>query len=295
MMYHDNMDWNIFKKRPKIGLALGGGGPKGLAHVGVISVLERHNIPIDYIAGTSAGSIAGAFYAAKKNTTEIEKYILDKKWWEMLNLMMDPSFREGILQGKHFCCFLENFLGENLTFDHLKIPFTAVSVNLQNGRTMPLHKGSVVRAVLASCAAPLLFKPVKIDEDYLIDGGLTNQVPVTIVKKMGADIVIAVNLTNKLTDSQIDEKMNFIDVSSRSIHIMLNTIASYQVREADIVINPDLNWMHWRSLLSQEEKIKAIKKGEEAMEKQVLHLQEIILSKTPLIPLLVKKIKHFFT
>lgn len=294
-MYDDIMDWNTFKKRPKIGLALGGGGPRGLGHLGVINVLQRHNIPIDCIAGTSAGSIAGAFYAAKKNTTEIEKYILDKKWWDMLNLMMDPSFREGILQGKHFCCFLEDFLGENLTFDQLHIPFIAVSVNLQNGNTTPLHKGSVVRAVLASCAAPLLFKPVKIGDDYLVDGGLTSQVPVKIVKKMGADIVIAVNLTNNTTQSGIDEKMNFVEVSSRAIHIMLNTIASYQVQEADIVINPDLNWMHWRSLLSQEEKIKAIKKGEEAMEKQILHLQEIMLSKTPFIPSLIKKMRHLFS
>lgn len=91
------MNW--FFRRPKIGLALGSGGPRGLAHIGVIKVLERHNIPIDYIAGSSVGALAGAFYAKNKNVSEIEEYILKKNWLQILRIFIDPSFRQGIIWG----------------------------------------------------------------------------------------------------------------------------------------------------------------------------------------------------
>src|SRR5512141_718167 len=113
------MGLNFLKKRPTIGLAPGGGGPTGLAHIGVIKTLEAHQIPIDYIAGTSAGSIVGSFYAAKKNIAEIEKYIVEKKWWDMLTLLADPSLREGILQGNRAKAFIDGYLGEETDFSHL--------------------------------------------------------------------------------------------------------------------------------------------------------------------------------
>ena len=285
------MGYNLFNRRPKVGLALGGGGPKGLAHIGVIKALVEHNIPIDYIAGTSAGSIVGAFYAAKKDIGQVEDYIVKKKWWDIVSLLGDPSLREGLLQGKRAHHFIESFLSPELTFAELYIPFQAVAVDISSGKAVGLHSGNVSKAVLASCAIPMVFKPVEIEGAYYIDGGITSPVPVDTARKMGADIVIAVNLEKHYYCDEFPGKLNFLNVAKNSFSIMMHNIAGYEVGRADVVVEPDVDRIFWKTLLQEKDKIKGIQSGILGMEKQLASLNIILKSREPFFNALVGKIQ----
>lgn len=287
--------FNLFKKRPTIGLALGGGGPKGLAHIGVIKSLIKHNIPIDFIAGTSAGSIAAIFYAARKNVYEMEEYIIKKNWWQMLSLVTDPSFKEGILQGKRLQDFMEGYLGKNLQFSDLKIPCKAVAVDLKDGKVVAIDQGSVVTGILASSAAPMILRPVLLEGRFLVDGGITSPVPVSTVRKMGADIVIGVNLEKHYSYDDISAQMNFLSVARHSFSIMVHNIAALEVKQADLVVAPNISRIHWKTLLQEKDKIEGIRHGEVAMDENILALEVLIKSKQPLIPSLLNKFKRVFT
>lgn len=286
------MGFNLLKKRPTIGLALGGGGPKGLAHIGVIKVLEANRIPIDYIAGTSAGAIVGAFYAARKNIAEVEDYIVRKKWWDMLTLLADPSLREGILQGNRAQDFISGYLGPELEFSQLKMPYRAVAVDIKDGRAVGLKRGNVTRAVLASCAIPMVFKPVEIDGTFYIDGGITSPVPVHTVREMGADIVIAVNLERHYYCDEYPGKLNFLNVAKNSFGIMMHNIASYEVPTADINVEPHVEKIFWKTLLEADNKLKGINAGTAAMEEQMISLQVIMKSREPLLMGAFNKIRQ---
>lgn len=278
--------FNVFKKRPSIGLALSGGGPTGLAHIGVIKSLLKHNIPIDFIAGTSAGSIAAVFYAAKKDIYAMEEYILKKNWWQML---------EGVLQGMRIQSFIEGYLGKNLQFSELKMPCKTVAVDLKNGKVFAIDQGLVVNGVLASTATPMIQKPVLIDGHYLVDGGLTSPVPVNTVRKMGADIVIAVNLYQTCLFDHIENEMNLLSIAQHTINIMLRNIASYEEKQADLIIAPNICDVHWKTLLNQQDKIEGINQGEKSMDEAIVSLNILIKSKQPFLPSLLHKLKKIFT
>ncbi len=274
------MKFSLFQKKPKIGLALGGGGPKGLAHIGVLKILELNQISIDCIAGTSAGAIVGAFYAATKSVSRIEEYIMDKNWWDMISIVTDPSLKDGILQGKKAQRFIEDFLGKNLTFDELKIPFKPVAVDLATGNGMALEQGLVCPSVLASCTVPMLFKPVAIDGKLYVDGGVTNPVPVEAVRKMGADIVIAVNLNKHYSDLKINEGVNLFSVARHSFSIMMHNIANYEVQQADLIVTPHVDSIHWKTLLKEDDKKRGIMCGEQAMLQELSSLKILVESQS---------------
>ncbi|PIY69404.1 hypothetical protein COY90_00895, partial [Candidatus Roizmanbacteria bacterium CG_4_10_14_0_8_um_filter_39_9] len=284
------MSFNLFKQSPTVGFALGGGGPKGLAHIGVIKKCEEHHIPIDYIAGTSAGAIVGAFYAKSKNIAEVEEYIVKKNWWEVLSLLADPSLVQGILQGRKAQVFVEGYLGTSLQFDQLSLPFSAISVDLATGQSVMISEGPVSKAVMASFAIPMLFKPVNIDGKCLIDGGVTSPVPVEAVKKMGADITVGVNLNKHYFSENVSDKLNLFQVARHAFSIMTHNIALYEVKKADIVINPRVDEIHWKTLLDEGQKIKAIHTGELAAEEEMPSLKVLIEAGGQFVPSLFKRI-----
>lgn len=277
--------FNLFKKRPKIGLALSGGGPTGLAHIGVIKSLLKHNIPIDFIAGTSAGSIAAVFYAAKKDVYAMEEYILKKNWWQML---------EGVLQGMRIQSFIEGYLGKELQFSELKIPCKTVAVDLKDGEIIEIDKGPVINGILASTAPPMILKPVLVNGRYLVDGGLTSPVPVSTVRKMGADIVIAVNLYQNCLIDDMKDDMNLLSVAQHAINIMLRNIASYEEKQADLIIAPNTCDIHWKTLLNEKGKADGINQGEKSMDEAIVSLHILMKSKQPIFPKLLGKLKKIF-
>jgi len=184
-----------YKKRGlKIGLALGSGSARGLAHVGVIMALEAYNIPIDIITGSSIGSVIGSLYASGATVRQLEEVALSIKKSKTL-FLIDPVFpHSGLISGDRIEKMLNQFGIKDKTFDDLKIPFAAVATDVESGAEVILNQGKVIDAVRASISIPGIFTPVKYQDYYLVDGGVVDPVPVDVVKMMGADIIIAVNL-----------------------------------------------------------------------------------------------------
>ena len=182
------------KKGLKIGLALGGGSARGLAHVGVILALEAYNIPIDIIAGTSIGSVIGGLYASGATIRQLEEVALSIKKSKTL-FMIDPVFpHSGLISGDRIEKMLNQFSLKDKTFDDLGISFAAVATDVESGAKVILNQGKVIDAVRASIAIPGIFTPLKYQDYYLVDGGVVDPVPVDVVQMMGADIIIAVSL-----------------------------------------------------------------------------------------------------
>ncbi len=181
----------------KIGLALGGGGARGLAHIGVLKVLEEEDIHIDMIAGVSMGAIIGACYATGISIDEIEKEALSMNKRKVFSSIMDLSRpSKSILKGKKAFRFISKFLSDK-TFLETKLSFGVIATDLESGDEVILKRGNIAKAVQASMSVPGIFPPVKIGSKYLIDGGVVNPTPTDLVKKMGADVVIGVDLVMK--------------------------------------------------------------------------------------------------
>jgi len=220
-------------KLPRVGLVLGGGAARGFAHVGVIRVLEREKIPIDLIVGTSVGSLVGAIYADKKNSFELE--------WTAFSLeekdLFDYTFispTQGFVRGER----LEEFVLKKLSardFQQLKVPLAAVATDIQNGEMVVLQNGSLARAIRASSSIPGIFIPVRHQGRLLVDGGVLNNVPVDVARKMGAEVVIAVNLGAGRKAAQVN---NVFDAIVQSLQLMAIESTEARLREADVVIQP---------------------------------------------------------
>jgi len=261
------------KKRPKIGLALGSGGPKGLAHIGVIKILEKNNIPIDFIAGSSIGAMIGGFYSATKNIKQMEKIALSINWRQILSFI-DPLLHQGLIGGEKIKKFIENHIGK-IKFQDLKIPLSVIATDLKTGEIVSINQGDLSSAIRASISIPLIFKPVKREGRLLADAGLSLPVPVEIARKMGADLVIAVNLdANYFADKNNDKtNLGFYKIANNSINILRHHLASWNVKDTDIVIEPKLGIVHWNKFLNCKNIILA---GESAMRKKLPQLKKLI-------------------
>ncbi len=185
----------LFKKKKKIGLVLGSGAARGLAHIGVIKALEEENIPIDMIAGTSMGALIGACYAKNGDITDFEEVILKMDWRRLLQLVdfnLAVMFK-GFVRGDKVKELLKTIIGD-IEFKDLKIPLVVVATDVNTGEEVIIKEGSVVEAVRASISIPVVFMPVKFKGKFLIDGGIVNPVPVDVIKRMGATSIIACNV-----------------------------------------------------------------------------------------------------
>jgi NTE family protein len=191
----------------KIGCALGGGGARGLSHIGVLKVLNEQGIFPDIIAGTSIGAIVGALYAGGYKPGEIEKLILGMDWKTLVHLVDVALPFNGFLKGKRVVSLLESILGD-LTFPQLKVAFACVATDIINGKQVVLRDGSLVEALHASIALPGIFKPVAIKGQYLVDGGLVNTVPVSVCRDMGAEYVIGINVVPEPGKTMCQPKNN---------------------------------------------------------------------------------------
>jgi NTE family protein len=212
----------------KIGLALGSGSAKGLAHIGVLKVLDEQKIPVDFIAGTSIGALIGVVYASGVSTREMEEiaFNIDKK---QITSFFTPTIPySGLVEGKRITEFIKSIIG-NPNIEDLKIPFAAIATNVLNGRKVMITKGSAVEAVRASISIPGIFTPCKHNGDFLVDGGLVDPVPVNCVRDMGADYIIGVNVislpekkTNKLMMKGEEKKLATVPVNSKLINTRLS-------------------------------------------------------------------------
>jgi len=236
-------------RKKKIGLALSGGAARGLAHVGVLEVFQKEGIPIDMIAGTSSGAVMGAVYASGQDTSKMIENALEAGWKRMAPLI-DPSFpKTGFIKGKKIKNLLSGYIGGNIRFSDLKIPFACVATDIYSGEEVVINSGSVLEALRASISIPGIFMVVKREGRYLVDGGLTTPVPVNVVKQMGADFVIAVNVNPDVSNrmgkgsqerAKANKEPNIFQVMMQSIYITTYSLARTSLGDADIVIEPDL-------------------------------------------------------
>jgi NTE family protein len=236
------------KGRPKVGLVLGGGAARGLAHIGVLEVLERENIPIDMIAGTSIGALVGALYCQELDATLLRKQALQLDWVGVTSLVDLTLPKSGLMGGKRVTNLLRRFIGD-VQFKDLHLPLACVATDIISGDEIVMDEGSVLEAVRASISIPIVFTVVKRHGRYLVDGGLVNPVPVSVVKKMGADFVIAVDVTpdkaerasflSKTVNSN-NKEPGIFQVAVQSVYIATYYTARSVSEGADEVIHPQL-------------------------------------------------------
>jgi NTE family protein len=243
---------NTAKKR--IGLALGGGGVRGLAHIGVFKVLESAGVRADLLAGTSMGGLLGAMYAAGMAVEQIEEEILERANMASLRRLIDFSLSyRGFLRGGRIYNLLTEVLGTDVTFADLQLPLAMVAVDARSGCEVVLKEGNVVDAVRATISVPGIFLPVEQDNMILVDGGILNNVPTDVARHMGADVVIAVDVMpdfsrntpgETLVEPPIDPPSlpTFLQETLHIEYIMISALTRYrlQVSPADILLRPDL-------------------------------------------------------
>jgi NTE family protein len=298
--------------RPKIGLALSGGGARGLAQIGILKILEREGVPIDFIAGTSMGGILGGLYAAGYSAEELERIANDVDWNDLLTdtpprLSLFLSQREE-KEGSLFQFRLDGWKpyiptaltsGQKLTnlftglcirahltskwfrnpqssFDNLRIPFRAVTTDLVTGERVILDSGDLAEALKATMTIPLAFSPVESGERLLVDGGLVDPIPVDVVRQMGADVVIAVNTVSALLPA--DRIKTPLDVANQATSIMSLSKQREELGKADLGITPDLSEF---SSVDFDRTDELIETGEAFAESSVSKIKEVISQNNP--------------
>jgi NTE family protein len=279
-----------------VGYALGGGGARGLSHIGVLKVLEEHGIYPDAIAGTSIGALVGVLYAGGLKAAEIEEVALQVNWRRMA-LLVDPTVSlAGFVQGKRVTSLLKSILGD-LSFPDLKLKFAAVATDIVSGEQVILTSGPVIDAVRASFSVPGILTPVRVGGRYLVDGGLVNEVPVGVCRQLGAEYVVGVNVipdpsamlqrsrtggrwarrkraTAAAAESQRQRseaarqrRPNLVQVLSQSLLIPGYRIAVQDLAGADLAISPAVGGI---GFFDFDRAAEAIAAGEEAA-REALH------------------------
>lgn len=252
--------------RPKIGLALGSGGARGFAHLGVIKVLRAEGIPIDVIAGSSMGALVGCFYGAGLDIDRLYKLSRAFKRKYYLDFTVPKM---GFIAGNRVKELIRVFTkGKNL--EQLDIPVAVIATDLMTGEKVIFHEGPIADAVRASISIPGIFVPEKQNGRLLIDGGVIDRIPVSVVEEMGADIIIAVDVSPVKATTEIT---TIYDVIMQSIDIMqMELVANREVR-SDIMIRPRVEMFNSRAFTNIEEIVSI---GEEEAAKHIPRIKELL-------------------
>lgn len=292
--------------RPRIGLALSGGGARGIAHVGVLKAFEKHNIPIDLIVGTSIGSIIGGLYCAGYSAEQLERIVKEIGWNDLfqdetqrenlflaqkkandrylINIRFDdfePYIPSGLTPGQKLLSILSKKLlfakyQATKNFDYLKIPFRAVATDLISGQRVVIGDGDLAEAISASSAVPLLFSPVELEGKMLIDGGVRSNIPIDIVQNLNMDIVVAVDITMPLR--QPNELTAPWEIADQVTTIMMGPSREEQLQLADIIVKPDIEEFGNADFDKIQD---MIDEGEKAFDNILYDLYSIIDQKQP--------------
>ena len=289
-------------KGKRIGLALGGGGARGLAHIGVLRVFEQELIPIDSLAGTSIGALVGGAYASGTGADQLEKKMdeylnsptfqssaikalsekethqLDEKglahkiqrFFKNRFVLAHAMFRPGILSQEDFHSIINYFIPD-ITVEETRIPFHSVATDLVSGEQIIFSKGSLREAVMASCAVPGAIEPLKEGDRLLSDGGIICLVPSTVARKKGADIVIAVAVDKDICSEE--EFHTAKDVFCRATEIRSHYLENYELMDADVVIRPYVGNLHWSDF---SHAMNLIREGEKAARENLDNIHNVM-------------------
>lgn len=255
-------------QRPaKVAIVLGAGASKGFAHIGVLKVLEANKIPVHMIIGTSAGSFVGSMYAYGYNSFQLQKMSFSMEKGDIIDLVVPDN---GFVKGEK----LEEFINKtvnNTPIEKMHIPFYVIATDIQNGQEVLFGKGNTGRAVRASCAIPGIFRPVKIEGRMYVDGGVVSPVAVDAARRLGADVVIAVDVSSAFENIQPE---GTIDTILQSIGIMYAKLTAQQIAKADVVIRPKVGSIAAGDFSKKHE---AVLEGEKAALEALPAIQNIIV------------------
>jgi len=257
-------------KLPRIGLALGGGAARGFAHIGVIQVLEENGIKLDLVVGTSAGSLVAALYASGKSGSDLAA---------MAETMDEYAFTDwafpgrGLIRGEALAKFVHDNTGGKL-IEQMRTPLGIVATDLDSGSPILFQRGDTGVAVRASSAVPAVFQPVRIGTREYVDGGLVSPVPVRFARQMGADIVIAVDISAVPDGNATGDPMRML---LQTFAIMSRSINHFELRDADVVMRPKLNGVSSADFSTRKKSIQA---GREAAMALLVDLKARIAAKT---------------
>ena len=292
------------RKRPKLGLALGAGGARGIAHIGVLKVLQREGIPIDFIAGTSIGALVGAAYAVNpdapalasrvsevldphaKNETRLK--LLEKSYWDedfkpdffhrLVRIVQKEMFlslalfRSAVLSEEDLRMSVEAFVPD-IAIEDTRIPYCSTATDLLSGKPVVLQQGPLIQAVMASCAVPGFMPSIAWDDTLLVDGGLINMVPVIPAREIGANVVVGVDVGTILKRNHPVE--DGIDAIYRATEIMNYYLGATDRMSADVIIEPVVRNFGWTDFFAFEE---LIRQGEFAAERKIDEIKQILKS-----------------
>ena len=251
-----------------LGLALGSGAARGFAHVGVIQVLEEAGIQPDLVVGTSAGSLVAALYASGKNSAQLRRVAETMEEAEITDWMM-PILNRGALRGEALARYVNTQVGGRL-IEQMKIPLGIVATDLHNGEPMLFQRGNTGSAVRASSAVPAVFQPVKIGAREYVDGGLVSPVPVRQAREMGANVIIAVDIS---TDPEGSPASDTFQILMQTFNIMGKSLNTVLLKDADVVVKPALMGVKSADFAARRKSIEA---GREAMLKAMPKLKQIL-------------------
>ena len=245
------------QKPLKLGLALGGGAARGFAHVGVIAVLEEAGIRPQLVVGTSAGSLVAALYASGKTSAQLQQTALNMEEVAITDWML-PIFGRGMFRGDALAKYVNELVAGRL-MENMVIPLGIVATDLGNGNAVLFQKGDTGTAVRASSAVPAVFVPVKINGREYVDGGLVSPVPVRFARQMGADLVIAVDISNPPEGNAADGSLQIL---LQTFAIMGKSINDFELKGADLVVRPSQAGLRSADFTSRQ---RAIDAGRAAM------------------------------
>jgi NTE family protein len=260
-------------ERPKIGLALGGGFARGIAHIGVLRVLEQNEIPIDFIAGTSVGALIAATYASGTSLDEMQRQGNATRFSDFGRWTLS---RMGMASNDRLEHFLHKFTPAQY-FSQMKIPLSIVAADLLTGESVHFTDGEIGPPLRASCAYPGLFLPVEYRDRILVDGFLTETVPAEAARDLGAELVIGVHLEPGLLKSK---PRNTIEVISRSFSIIQTTAKQLWHKDVDILVEPEVHHIQWDEFVKTPQLVAA---GEEATRAALPKIQAAIANGTKLL------------
>lgn len=252
--------------KPKIGLALGSGGARGFAHLGVLKALEENSIPVDMIAGSSMGALVGCFYAFGHDLNQLIKLSTAFKRKYYLDFTVPKM---GFIAGNRVRSLIELFM-QGKQLEELNIPISVIATDLLTGEKVVFTKGPIGAIVRASIAIPGIFIPEKINGRLLVDGGVVDRVPVSTLKKMGADLIIGSDVARVNVEAELS---SIYDVIMQSLDIMQMEIGALREEESDIMIRPRVEKFSARAFTNIEEIIKC---GEEATLEKIPDIKQAI-------------------
>ena len=256
--------------RPKVALVLGGGAARGFAHVGVIRVLEQEKIPVDLVVGTSVGSLIGAIWAADQNSFELEWTAFQLEKGDLLDYgVLIAMLGMGLAKGEKLEAFVKSRV-KVTNIEELKIPFAAVATDLNWGQEVVLDRGPVAKAVRASSAIPGVFQPVTHMGKLLVDGGVVDNIPVSVARRKGADVVVAVDISENLGNTRIT---NLVDVLLQAINIMFALNVEHAKKDADVLIQPKVGDV---AMLDFSQKKRCMEAGMAAAREAVPRIRQAI-------------------